>query len=174
MVAERRQRRGRHRVDHAGAGELLDVLDVAVAGVLGAGRGPQQALRASARLAQGGEALAAEQLVGARVREPGVRDRGAAGEVVAAARGQQAVDRGVDARDEEARDRRDVVDRQAAALPLVEAGDVRVHHRGVRVEAEQQCDVDVDPVRRHAADRVDAGRRGRDLDHGVRPVQARP
>ena len=81
VIAERRQRRGRHRVDYAGAGELLDVFDIAVAGILGAGRRPQQPLRVSARLAQGGEAVAAEQLVRARVREPGVGYRGAAGEI---------------------------------------------------------------------------------------------
>jgi len=45
MIAERIQRRRRHRVDGVLADQFLDIEHVAVFLVLGAGRGPQQPLR---------------------------------------------------------------------------------------------------------------------------------
>ena len=61
------QRRGGHGDHDVGAGELGDVLVVAVARVLGGGRGPQRELGSGAGGAQCGEAMAGEQLAGACV-----------------------------------------------------------------------------------------------------------
>ena len=94
----------RHRVDGVGDDEVGDVLGVGVALVLDAGRGPQRPLGVGAGLAEGGEAVAAEDLLVRRVGEPGVGDRGLAAErvgLVGADLVEPLVDLGVDAGDEE-------------------------------------------------------------------------
>ena len=111
----------------SGRDEAVDVERVGIGRVLDAGRRPQRALHRAAGVAQRGELLAAEDALerlvgGARVGEPG-----AALEVLAAGGGQPLVDLGVDARDEERRDRV-AVERQAVGLAAPHRADVRAHH----------------------------------------------
>ena len=88
--------------------QLLDVEDVAVGRVLGRGRGPEAPLLRRALRLERLPALAREDLLPVLVRELRVRDGEPALQlVVAADRVEPLVRLGVDARDEEARDRRD-------------------------------------------------------------------
>ena len=171
MVLERLDRLLGHRVHRLGADQLLDVEDVAVVGVLGRGRGPEAALLRRAVGAELLPALAGVELLVALVRELRVRHGELALEVSRrAGLVEPAVGLGVDARDEEAGDRRDL-GRVAATLhqPL-EPAQVRLHDLDVALQREDQRDVDVPPARDHLLDRGQAGFRRRDLDEAVRPV----
>ena len=105
LARGRGQRRQRHRVHRVGPDEAVDVHRLRIGRVLDAGRRPQRPLHGRAGLAQGGEALALEHALERAVGGAGVGEPGAAGEVVAAERLEPLVDLGVDARDEERRDR---------------------------------------------------------------------
>jgi hypothetical protein len=102
----------------------------------------------------------------------GVRDRHAAAE-----RGvgpEHLVGPGVDARDEERRDRGDGVDGLPAPRASLEAGDVRVDHLLVARDGEQQRDVDVHAARGELLDRGDPGLGRGDLDHHIGPCEPAP
>ncbi len=110
MVAEGVHRGGRHGVDRVAADQRLDVMHVAVSLVLGAGAGPQEPLRPGAAIGELLPARARENALVALIGELGVGDRdlaGERGERVVAPLGDEAVDHGVDAADEEARDARE-------------------------------------------------------------------
>ena len=84
-----------------------------------------------------------------------------------------AVDLGVDAGDEEAGDAGHGAEFGAVLGGVrLEAVEVGVHHLAVAVEAEDQRHVGVASLGDHRADRVDALRRRRDLDHHVAPGDA--
>src|SRR5262249_11492875 len=101
----------RHRVDRPGPPQLFAVLDRPVAGILGGGRGPQQALRARAAGGEPLPLLPRGKLLVDLVGAAGARDRRLAAQrtrsrLAAGAQGIELfVDRGVDAAAEEARDR---------------------------------------------------------------------
>ena len=173
VVAGGQQRGHRHRVDGVRPDELLDVHHVAVGRVLDAGRGPQRALHGGAGVAQGGEALAEEDLLVALVGGARVGDAGLAEQVVVAGALQALVDLGVHARDEERRDRVDV-DRLALLEAALEAADVGLGHLRVLLDAEEQGDVDVAPLVDHLLDRGRALLGARDLDHQVGAIDALP
>ena len=167
------QRRQRHRVDGVGADEAVDVERLGVLRVLDARRRPQRALDRAARVAQLREALAPEDLLepavgGARVGEPG-----AARDVAAAGGLEPLVDLGVDARDEERRDRV-AVERLALRVAALHGVEERLHHALVERDREQQRDVDVEALVERLLDRGDPGVGGRDLDHHVGPVDQAP
>ena len=177
--------RGRgHGVDGVRRDERLDVVRVGVGRVLGRGARPERPLDARARAGQRGEALAAELAAEGGVGELGVGDRGLAPErleqrrCLAAAGPEllvdQPVDRRVHAAHEEARHRGVPVDPFARGEPPVEAPEVRLHHRVVAREREDERDVDVQPVGDRLLDRGDAGARAGNLDHQVRAVDGSP
>ena len=119
-----------HGVDRARGDELGDVHRVGVGRVLDSGRRPQGPLRVGARRGERLPARGREDLLEGLVREPGVRDAGLAaqGFRLLAADGVEArVDLGVDARDEERRDRLDAREVLAVLPGLLEAGEEGVH-----------------------------------------------
>ena len=144
VVLERLDRLLGHRVHGLGADQLLDVHHVAVLRVLRRGRGPEAALRACAPFAcQRLPALAREELLVALVGELRVRDRelalqlGGRTDLV-----EPPVGLGVDARDEEAGDRRDRAGVAAALDEPLEPAQVGLDDLGVALEREDQRDVD--------------------------------
>src|SRR5207248_11001189 len=70
VVLERLERRRRHRVDGVGTDQFLDVADVAVARVLGAGTGPQRPLYLATLVGERRPLAAREDLLEAGVGEP--------------------------------------------------------------------------------------------------------
>ncbi len=153
VVAERIHRRRRHRVDRVGADEFLDVLDVAVRVILGAGACPQRPLRTPTFCAHVFEASAAEKFLVALVDEPRVRDRRFAHQrrnrfvrrrlqLVL----ELAIDQGLDAADEHARDRPDFLDRLVRLQPRFETADKRLGHTVVMLHRKHQRHVDVDAL----------------------------
>ena len=62
-------------VDGVGADQLLDIENIGVGGILGAGRGPQRPLHPGTARRQRGEVVAAEELGESAVGELGVGDR---------------------------------------------------------------------------------------------------
>ncbi|GJE46385.1 hypothetical protein AEGHOMDF_5589 [Methylobacterium soli] len=178
MVAERVHGGGRHGVDGVGADQLLDVEDVRVGLVLGARRGPEQALRLGALLGQGRPARIREEALVALIGELGVRDRDLALEgfesrlLVGIVGGRDhrveaLVDRRIDAADEEARDAGDAGDVLALGRALGQPVDEGVGDRLVGVLREEQRDVDADALGGELADCRQAGRRRRHLHHQV-------
>ena len=133
MVAKRIHRRGRHRVDGVGVDEFLDVLDVAVRVILGAGGRPQWPLRTPALREHVLESSAGENFLVTLVDEPRVGDRRLAHQ-----RGDRlvrralqfifelAIDESLDAADEHARHRPDLVDGFTRPEPAFEAADKRL------------------------------------------------
>ena len=172
-LGDGQQRRQRHRVDRVGPDQLVDVHGLRVGRVLDPGRRPQRPLHRGAGGAQRGEALAEEDLLEAQVGGARVGERRGAREVGAPERLEPLVDLGVDARDEEARDRGDV-ERAPLGDAALEAADVGLGDRGVLLDPEQQRDVDVDALVDRLLDRGDAGAGAGDLDHHVRAVEPRP
>ena len=162
--------RGRDRVDRVGTDQRLDVHQLRVGGVLGARRGPQHLLHLGAVGAQRLEALAVEQLPKTGVGHLRVGDPHLSLDALAHAR----VDRRVDPADEEARHRRDPRDVPTVRQQLLQPRQVRVHHALVHLGGEQQRDVDVDPCGDQLSDRGNAFIGPGDLDHQVRPIDARP
>ena len=159
----------RHRVDGVGADQLLDVEHVAVVGVLGRRRRPQAALRRRALGPQRLPRVAGEDLLVGLVGELGVGDRERALELVVAADVvEPLVGLGVDARDEERRDRRHRGQVAARVGVALHAADVGLGDLAVAVEREDQRHVDGDAGRDRLLDRRQARLRGRDLDEQVR------
>ena len=75
VVAEGRERLDRQGVDRVGSNQLLDVQHIAIAGILDAGAGPQEALPASALGFQGLPARAGEDPLVDLVGDARVGDR---------------------------------------------------------------------------------------------------
>ena len=173
LACGRGQRRQRHRVHRVGPDEAVDVHRLGIGRVLDAGGRPQRPLDGRAGLAQGGEALAFEHALERAVGGAGVGEPGAAGEVVAADRLEPLVDLGVDARDEERRDRV-AVERLALGQPALVGVDEGVHHALVVRHREQQRDVDVHALVQRLLDRREPLLGGGDLDHHVRAVDEAP
>ena len=163
-------RRLGHRVDRVRADQRVHVERVGIRRVLRRRRGPERALDVGAL---GGERLparAGEDALERAVGELRVGDRGDPLQLGVAELLEALVDLAVDARDEEARDRGDAVDRLAGRRALLEALDVRVRDLLVALDREQERHVDGDPRGRELAERLDAlGRRGH-LDQHVRAV----
>src|SRR5439155_16279607 len=108
-------------------------------------------------------ARAAERLLPVRVRELGVRDRELALELLVADGLQALVRLGVDARDEERRDRRDLRRVAAARDEPLEAAQVSLDDGLVALEREDQRDVDRLALGDRVLDRGQPGRGRRDL-----------
>ncbi len=115
MVAECRQGLRRHGVDRVPSDQFLDIDDIAIGRVLGAGAGPEQALHMSARITQSAPARSGENslviLVGKLCvcdgdfpAQTGKRVRLASGREFFQMFVDQFVHGGVDAADEEAGD----------------------------------------------------------------------
>ena len=115
-------------------------------------------------------ARAGEQALERAIRELGVRDGRHPLQVAAAELLEPRVDLGVHARDEEARDGREPVDRLACSDAPLEAVDPGVRDLLVALDREQQRDVDREARRGQLAERIDALRRRRHLDEHVRAV----
>ena len=169
-----RRRQGVHRV---GPDQGVDVLQVRVGRVLGAGAGPQDALHPGPLRPQGREAGAAEEALEPLVGQPGVVHRGQplqgrpAGTLL-----QEAVHQGVHPADEEA-GHRGHPSQGAPPSPgrePLQPLHVGVGHLLVAVDVEEQGDVDVDPLRHRGADRRQPGLRARDLDHHVGALDRSP
>ena len=179
VLAEGRERRGRNGVDRVGADELLDVVGVRIAGILGRRAGPERTLRAGAGLAQPVPARTVEELLEVLVRHLGVGDRGLAVQALELALlggvrdgldlvGQHLVDLGVDPADEEARHARDLAEVPSLLLQLLEPGEVRLDDLVIAVDGEDQRDVDVVALGDLVLDRGQPFLGRRDLDHHVR------
>ncbi len=84
------------------------------------------------------------------------------------------VDQRVDAAQEEARDRRDLIDGLARLHSLFETGQIRIDDVPVAIDAEQQRDIDVDSGRDQLGDRRQARLGARHLDHGVGTIERLP
>ena len=142
VVAERIERRRRHGVDGVGADQFLDIEDVAVVLVLGAGGSPQQPLRLGAL---GGEFLPAgtcEQALVILIGHLRVGDRDLALQraqpfLLAGVVGfrdllvELFVDSRVDAADEERGDAGDVGGIAALGDVFLEAGDIGLRHLAI-------------------------------------------
>ena len=118
-------------------------------------------------------AVARERRVVVLVGELGVRDRELAAQrerLVGADRVQALVGLGVDARDEEARDRCDRARVAAALHEPLEPADVGLGDRRVALEREDQRDVDRAALRDALLDRAEPGLGGGDLHERVRAV----
>lgn len=86
---------------------------------------------------------------------------------------EELVDQRVDAADEEAGDRGDVVHRRARCQAPFQAPQPGFGYGLVAVDREQQRDVDVDAFEQQLLDRRQSLHRAGDLDHEVRPVDQR-
>ena len=153
----------------SGPDQLLDVERVAVGRVLGRGRGPQRPLH---------RAPLPRATPSARRRTPprsggrrAARSRSRASlQLGVAERFESQVGLGVDARDEERRDGRDLRRIAAARDEPLEPAQVGLDDRAVAVEREDQRDVDRDPAGDALLDRGQTGHRRRDLDEQVGPA----
>ena len=173
LLLARQESGHRHRVHRVWRHQTVHILCLGVARVLHAGGRPQRPLDGAAGLAQLREALAQEHLLEALVGGARVRHRGDPEEVLLAGLGEPLVDLGVHARDEEAGHRVDV-ERLARLLAALHPTDVGLGDRAVGLDREQQRYVDVDAGGDRLLDRGHALLGARDLDHQVRPVDARP
>ena len=179
VIAERVHRRRRDGIDRVAADQFLDVEHVAVGLVLHAGAGPEQPLRVGACGFQRFPALGLDQVLVGDVGHLRVRDRHLAADgterVGLLVAGRHAlvdrlVDLRVDAADEEAGDAGDAADVLAARVPVLEPGNVRLGHRPVAVEREQQRHVDVDAFADQRAYGGHAFGRAWNLHHQVRTI----
>ena len=155
MVAYGRVGRGRDGVDGFGADEVVNVEHVGVFRVLRARRGPEAALHLRAFRLQIREARAVEYLFELPVGELRVADRRATAHgfeplLLFGRRGvaglvfEVCVNRRVNARDEEARDRRDVVNALAFRRAPFQTFDESLGDLFVVLNREDHRDVDVD------------------------------
>ncbi len=175
VVLDGQERLLRHGVDGVLDDQVVDVHRVLVVRVLHAGRRPQRALAVGPGRGQLVPAVAGEELLVGLVGEPGVGDPGLAEEVVGGAGlVQPVVDLGVDAGDEERRDRVDLGEVQPGVVRLLQTGEVGVHHALVAVQPEDQGDVDADALAQGVGDRGGALGGRRDLDEQVLPVDLLP
>ena len=178
VIAEGIQRCRRHGVDGVGADQLLDIENVGIVLVLGAGGGPQQPLRLGAL---GGELLPArsrKQPLVVLVGHLGIGDRDLAlqrGEafLLAGVIGfrdlvvELLVDGTVDAADEEARHARDMRGIAALGGVFFQACDVSLRHSAIDRLREQERDVDGNALGGQRLDGRQAFGRGRHLYHQV-------
>src|SRR5579883_472133 len=175
----------RQRGDGIRPDQLFHVFHVAVGRILGARTGPQRALHARPPRPHGGETLPGEHREEALIGQARVGDRRPA-----AHRGQlpaprlvplgrdecvkAPVDLRIDAAHEEAGHRGDAVQRPAGRRQGLQAGEVSLHHPLVRLDGEDQRDVDVEALADELPDGRDARIRRRHLHHDVRAVDRGP
>ena len=159
-----------HRVDRVRPDQLVDVERVRVRRVLRRRRGPERPLHARALRGERLPARSREDPLERLVGDARVGDRRLALQVAAPGLLERGVDLAVDARDEEARDRREAVDRLALGDAPLEPGDVRLGDLLVALDREQQRHVDRDADRGELAERLDARSRARHLDQQVRAI----
>ena len=177
MVGHRPKGGFGHRVHHAAGDQVDDVAGVGVGRVLHPGGGPQGPLRSGPGPGEGLPAAGGEDLVVVVERQSGVGDRGRATQRLGLDRAdgvEALVDLGVDAADEERRDRGQpgqVAARGPGVLDAVEEG---VDHLGVAPPGEDQRHVDADALGQALGDGRQAGDRRRDLDEQVGPVDKPP
>ena len=146
-----------HGVDRVRADQLVDVERVGVLGVLRRRRRPQRTLHVGALGRQRVPALAAEDAPELLVGDPRVGDGGLALELGRAALlVERGVDLAVDARDEEARDGRDPVDRLAGVGAALQAADVGLRDLHVALHVEQERHVHGDARGGQLLERLDA------------------
>jgi len=166
-----------HRVDDAVDGEVDDVERVGQGGVFDSGRRPERPLPVSACGEKGPRTVARELLLEETVGQSRIRDSSGApkhSRFRCPDQVKSPVHLRVDARNEEGRNRLDggqVVPIQPGTL---EAGEIRVDHGVVALEAENEGHVDADTRRDGLRDGGEALDGGRDLDHRVRAVDGRP
>ena len=77
----------------------------------------------------------------------------------------------VDAAHEETGHGRDLVNRQPLRHAAFQSAQIRLHHLRINLVREDERDVDVDAIRDRLLDGRNAFRRGRNLDHHVRPIE---
>ncbi len=185
VIAEGGECRGRKRVDGVRADQVFDVEHVAVVRILRAGARPERALNASALRFQFREAFARKDLFEPLVLHLRVRNRGfaeKAGESglfvfvlrPADAEFELAINGGIDAADEDAGDRRHVVNRLSCGGALFQSSDVRLGDFFVIFYRKDHRDVDIDSGGDAFADGGNAFGRGGNLDHHVRAVERGP
>ena len=167
------ERRQRHRVHGVRPDEAVDVHRLRVGGVLDAGRRPQRALHRAPASRSAANRSPSNTSLEREVGGAGVGEPGAAREIAAAERLEPLVDLGVDARDEERRDRV-AVERLALGVAALHRAEERLHHALVVGDREQQRDVDVHALVQRLLDRRDPLVGGGDLDHQVRAVDEVP
>ena len=172
MVPEGLKRSGRQGIHRIAADQFLHVHHVAVGGVLGACARPEQALRPGTLF---GEVLPARTRKEPLVAVVGQHRVGNGG--LAAQRfGQQGVHRGVDARNEKARDARDPAEVASLCSTALKAGDVALGHLFVHGLRKQQRHVDVHVLADQQLDGRQAFQGGGNLDHqvGARHLSPQP
>ena len=169
--------------DGARPDEGVDVLHVAVGGVLGAGAGPQEPLGPRAARREIGEPAAAEDVLvhpggGLRARDGDLAHEELGDRSARTAEPADAVELGVDehvdAAQEEARDRRHPTEVRARRGALLEPGEVRVRHLAVPRQPEEQRHVDVDPLGHEPPDGRHSLAGRRHLDERVGAADGRP
>src|SRR6266481_4206021 len=185
MLTERINRRRRNRVHGVLPDELFDVKHVAIVRILGAGAGPQQALRLRAFSRKGFPTRAAEKFLIFFVSEPGVRDRHLPANaleqrLLACIRSSlelllnPAVYESVDAADEKARNACDVADVLALCSASFESGKECFGDLFVCGLRKKQGDIDIDAVFESLAYGGEAFGRAGDLDHDIRAIHGLP
>src|ERR1051325_1135405 len=127
VIAECVEGGGWNGVDGVRPDQFLDIDDVAIAGVLGASAGPQEALLLCSFCRQSSPAWTAQNLVAARVGQLGIGDGYLTSEAVLFGCG-QTVDRGIDAAHEKTGDAGNVTEILAGGGTSFEARDVRLGH----------------------------------------------
>src|SRR5207245_3737769 len=154
VLAERGQRGGWDRVHRVGTDQLLDVVGVGVARVLGRGARPQRPLQLRTGLLQLFPTRAAERLPETLIGDLRVRDRSLSIQSFERALlsrigaqldllGQGLVDLGVDAADEKAGEAGDAAQLAPALAQLPQPGQVGLHHLAVPVDREDVPAVDI-------------------------------
>ena len=179
---ERGKRRG---IDRIAPDQLLDIKDITVGLVLGAGAGPQQPLRLCSLCRKRAPALPGETPLIAPISEPGIGDCdlalqrceprlfigivGLSDFLV-----EQLVNCGVDATYKKARDACDRVEITSSGSKRLETAKIGFHHLLIDLLREQQRDIDVDAFADQRPDSGQSGRSSRDLDHQVLAIDFPP
>ena len=186
VIAERVHGLRRHGVDGVRPDQCVDIEHVGIGLVLGAGGGPEQALRPRPARRQflptrTGEDLFVDLIGGLGIGDGDLAAQGCQRRQLAAlvlAGGfelgvDQRIDLGIDAADEEAR-HAGHARKIGIGRHLFEALDIGLGNLPVDVAGKQQCDVNVDAMSGQVADCGQSGLRCRHLYHQVRPVDFRP
>ena len=173
----------RQRVDRLRSDQRLDILHIRIGRILGAGAGPQQPLGFRAVLLELEEGFAAVQFAGDAVGLTGAGNRhltdqplrqvgfvpGGAGELL-----QLRVYEHVNAAQEEAGHRVDIVDRLALRQPVLQARDVGLRDLDIAWQAKEQRHINIEPLGDELADRLQPRHGRRHLDEQIGPVHQRP
>jgi len=182
VVAERVERLRRHGVDGIGTDQAFDVQHIGIGRILGPRGRPQQALRRGAGVGQGLPAGRVDHLQILLIGELGVGDGHLAAKpgqsLLGVPRRQLPidllVDHPIDAADEETGHAVYPGDVSAGLVQVLQTRNVRVGHRQIGVDAEQQGHVDVDPLADQRPDGMHPRLGPRHLDHKVGTVHRPP